>query len=188
MFKKIGSLGRFGGPVLVDRVITNSVAAKVGDAVKTVDGFAALATAGDPVLGHVESVFTGVGFSPLTDGTGGAALGSFRGNIGDSYTAASDNETVDQVAVRVDIATDSIYSADADAALETTTGSSLAGKYFDVVDENDIDESSVTATRVVLTEGTPNTIAYLQYYSHGEDRNESDNVIVNITSSEVFGA
>ena len=175
MFKKIGSLGRFGGPVLVDRVITNSVAVKVGDAVKTSAGFAALAAATDAVLGHVESVFTGVGFSPLTDGTGGAALGSFKGNIGDSYTAASDNQTVDKVSVRVDISTDSIYSVGADAALETTPGSSLAGKRFSLADETEMDESTVAATG-------------LEYYSHGEDRNEADNLIVNIISSEVFGA
>lgn len=167
MFQKIGSLGRFGGPVLVDRVITNSVVCAIGDSVKTASGFAALGTAGAAVLGHVVAVVGQDGLNPKDDA-------SFNGNLGTAFTAASDNQTVDKVKAVVDIAQDALYIAELDAAAETTTGSSLAGVTFDLVDEDTLDES---------TGATGN-----QYYSHGLDAVQTDKAVVNILESEVFGA
>lgn len=170
MIQKIGTLGNAGGPLLIDRILTNSVVAAVGYSVKTASGFAALSTAGARVLGHVESLIGDDGLSPVVDGT-------YLGNIGEAYTAASDNQTVAQVRVRVDIDQRSLYSAELDAAVGTTTtagGSGVAGKNFDLVDKDTLDESTVAETSA-------------QYYSHGIDRNNTAQVVVNILESEVFG-
>lgn len=170
MFTKIGSIGRAGGPLLVDRIITNSVTVAVGDSVKTASGFAALGTTGARVLGHVESVVGADGLTPVKDG-------SYLGNLGNTFAAASDNQTVAQVRVRVDVDMHSLYSADLDAAIGTTSaagGSGAAGKTFDIANEDTLDESTSAETKQ-------------QYYSHGTDRNDTTNVVVNILESEVFG-
>lgn len=180
MIHKVGSLGRYGGPILVDRVITNSVVCAISDSVKTASGFAALGTAGAAVLGHVVAIVGQDGLNPENDG-------SFNGNLGTAYTAASDNQTVAQVKAVVDVDTYALYSAEVDATIGTTTGSDLAGYYMKLVDEDTLDESTAATARVVLSEGTPNTVAYAQYATHGADRNNTAQALVNICYSEVFG-
>lgn len=167
MIQKIGTLGQAGGPLLVDRILTNSITVAVGDSVKTASGFAALGTAGARVLGHVESLVGADGLTPVKDGT-------YLGNIGEAYAVASNNQTVAQVRARVDIDTCSVYKAELDAAAGTTTGSNLAGKNFDLVDEDTLDESTVAETTA-------------QYYSHGLNSVDTAKVNVNILESEVFG-
>lgn len=170
MIKKIGTLGQAGGPLLLDRILTNSITVAVGDAVRTVNNFAALAAAGSRVLGHVESVVGRDGLTPVKDGT-------YFGNIGSTFVVPSNNQTVGLVAVRVDIDQASLYTAELDAAIGTTSangGSGAAGKTFDLVNEETLDESTVAETSQ-------------QYYSHGIDRNDTTHVVVNIFESEVFG-
>lgn len=167
MFVKVGSLGGYCGPVLMDRIITNSVTVAVGDAVKTASGFAALGTAGARVLGIVESVIGADGLAISTGST-------YRGNPGDTYAAASDNQTVTKARVRVDVDTMSVYEADLDAAIGTTSGSGLTGKTFDLIDEDELDESSVAET-------TQN------FYSQGTSLINTTKVVVNVLESEVFG-
>lgn len=167
MIHKIGTLGRFGGPILVDRILTNSITVAIADSVKTTAGFAALGTTGARVLGHVESLIGQDGLTPVKDGT-------FRGNPGETYAVSASNQTVAQVRARVDIDTFSLYSAEVDAALGTTAGSNLAGKTFDLVDEDTLDESTVLESTA-------------QYYSHGVDRGNTAQLVVNILESEVFG-
>lgn len=167
MFKKIGSLGNYGGPLLVDRIVANGVTVTVGGAVKTLAGFAALVTTGDKILGIVEQV---MGDDRLAVSTGG----TYRGNFGDAHAAAADNQTVAKARVRADIGKASLYEAEPDAALATTTGSGLAGKTFDLADSLEVDESTVNITSQ-------------QVYSHGPSLVNTGNLVVNIFESEVFG-
>lgn len=167
MIHKIGTLGQFGGPILVDRILANSVTIAVMDSVKTTGGFAALGTTGARVLGHVVSIVGKDGLTPVKDGT-------YLGNAGETYAMESDNQTDKMIRAIVDIDQFALYSAELDAAVGTTTGSDLAGKTFDLADEDTLDESTVAETTA-------------QYYSHGLDRNNTAQVIVNILESEVFG-
>lgn len=180
MIQKIGCLGMSEGPLLLDRIITNSQAIAVGDSVKTVVGFITRGTVGARVLGHVESLIGKDGLTPVKDGT-------YLGNIGETYTASASNQTVALVSARIDIDTRSLYTCELSAAAGTTTGSNLPGKYFNLTDQDTLNESTVTETRLTLTEGTPNTMTIMQYYSHGLDRNFTTQVISNIVYSEVFG-
>ena len=168
MIHKIGTLGQYGGPILVDRIVANSVTMGVGYSVKTASGFAALGTAGAMVLGHVVNIAGDNGLAPALDGT-------FLGNLGSTFAAASDNQTVAKVRVIVDVSQNSLYSAEVDAAIGTTTGSNLAGYRMDLADKDTLDESTAVATTA-------------QYYSHGVDRNNTAQAIVNIHESEIFGA
>lgn len=167
MIHKIGSLGRYGGPILLDRILTNSITVAIADSVKTTASFAALGTTGARVLGHVESLIGQDGLTPVKDGT-------LLQNLGATYAVASNNQTVAQVRARIDVDQSALYSAEVDAALGTTAGSSFAGKTFDLVDEDTLDESTVAETTA-------------QYYSHGVDRNKTTQLMVNILESEVFG-
>lgn len=180
MIQKVGSIGSTVGPLLVDRILTNSQAMAVGDSVKTVVGFLTRGTVGARVLGHVESLVGKDGLTPVKDGT-------YLGNIGETYTASASNQTVALVSARVDVSTDALYTCELSQAAGTTTGSNLAGKYFNLTDQDTLNETTVTETRMTLTEGTPNTVTMMQYYSHGLDRNLTTQVIANIVFSEVFG-
>lgn len=167
MILKVGTLGRFGGPILVDRILTNSITVAIADSVKTTAGFAALGTAGARVLGHVESLIGQDGLTPVKDGT-------FRGNPSETFAVSATNQTVAKVRARIDVDYMALYSADMSAALGTTAGSNLAGKTFDLTSEDTLNEASVLETTA-------------QYYSHGVDANDSTNLIVNILESEIFG-
>jgi len=169
-FYQSGSLMPFGAPVLRSEIITNSVVSVVNDSVKFASGFVALGTAGANVLGHIAAHVTDKGVGLNTSGASGAAIGSYVG----TYTAASDNQTVAKVRAVVDISKFTLYSAEVDATLATTTGSNLAGYRMDLIDEDTLDESSAVTTTA-------------QYNSWGVDPLESDRVIVNIYESQVFG-
>lgn len=169
-FKVIGSLDLSNqAPVLRRYIITNSVVTSINDSVKLASGFMALGTTGALVLGHVYAIGTQSGVGLSSSGASGADFGSFT----NTYTAASDNQTVAKVKADVDISKATLYSASVDAAIGTTTGSNLAGYHIDVLDEDELDESSaVTATA--------------QYSTHGVDPYNSSNAVVNIYESQLI--
>lgn len=167
MIRKIGTLGQFGGPILVDRIITNSKTLRVSDAVKTVAGFIDAATSSGSILGHIESFVGNDELTPIKDGT-------FKGNLHDSFISSATNQTVEKVSARIDIDVRSLYQADGSGPFGTTTGSNLTGKTFKLSNAYTIDETSVTTTK-------------LQYVSHGLDRNDTSKIVVNILNSEIFG-
>ena len=164
--KKIGTLDSHGAPVLLNRIITNSVVTTVGDSVKVASGFMALGTAGALVFGHVDGISADEGLGKTDNG----ASGDFTG----TFTAASDNQTVAKVRAIADVSKMSLYDAEVDAALGTTTGSDLAQYTMDLVDEDTLDESTAVATTG-------------QYMSQGVNPLDTDQVIVNIFESQVFG-
>ena len=159
-----------GAPVLRRTIITNSVVTVVNDSYKLASGFGALGTAGTSVLGHVTGISTLDQVGVNTTGVAGAEMGSFVG----SYTAAADNQTVAQVKAEVDISKDTLYSAEVDVAIGTTTGSDLDGYFMDLADEDTLDESTAATTAA-------------QYGTWGTDPNDSARAIVNIFESSVYG-
>lgn len=169
MFKTVGSLEAFGAPVLRRQIITNSVVSTVGDSVKLASGFVALGTAGALVFGHINGHADSEQVGLSTTGSTGAELGSYV----NTYTAASNNQTVSMVTAVCDISKKTLYSADADAALGTTTGSDLPGYFADLADEDEIDESTAATTSA-------------QYATHGADPKDSGNMIVSIYESQVL--
>lgn len=169
MFTTAGSLESFGAPVLRREVITNSVVSTIGDSVRVASGFIALSTAGVTVFGHVNAHADAEQAGLSTTGSAGAELGSYVG----TFTAASNNQTVGQVTAVCDISKKTLYSADADAALGTTTGSDLPAYRLDLVSEDTLDESTATVNSA-------------QYLSWGVDPSDSGNIIVSIYESQVF--
>ena len=174
-FTIAGSLSPFGGPLLRSQIVANSVALVELDSV-TVEpgynaaGFVRLGVAAGRVFGHVKAIVTNNGVGLLTDGTTGAAIGSFT----NAYTVASDNQTIAQVRAQVDVSKETLYSVDPDAAIATTTGSNLLGYKTDIIDEDNTDEDTATS-------------ATAQYFIWGVDPNTAANQIVNIFESGVFG-
>ena len=165
-----GSLNPHGAPVLRSNILANSITVTEFDSVKLASGFVALGTTGALVFGHVVSISTRQGLGMSSTGAAGAAFGSFVG----SFTTASDNQTVAKNKANVDISKYSLYSAEEDAAIGTTTGSNLAGYYQDLADEDTLDESTAATTTA-------------QYFGWGVDPNDSSKAIVNIAESVVFG-
>lgn len=170
-FKAVGKLGEsYGGPIMQARIITNSQETTEMDSVKIASGFLALGTTGASVFGHVTGIRTKKGVGLETTGAAGAETGSFVG----TFTAASDNQTVAMVKAECDISKNTIYSADPDGTIGTTTGSNLAGYYTDIADETETDETDAATTTG-------------QYAIHGVDPADSGNQLVTIFESSVFG-
>lgn len=169
-FTSQGTLDSCGAPVLRKQIITSSITVTELDSVKLASGFIALGTTGALVFGHVHAIGTKDGVGTESTGVAGASFGSFIG----TFLTASDNTTVAQVKAECDISKHSLYSAEEDAAIATTTGSNLAGYTQDLVDEDTLDESSALTTTG-------------QYMGWGLDPNNSARAIVNIYESQIYG-
>lgn len=165
-----GSLNPHGAPILFKSVVTNSVVTTTRDSIKLASGFAALGTAGALVAGHVVAHKDDRGVGLNTSGASGAEIGSYV----NTFTAASDNQTVGRVAVELDISKSTIYSVEPDVAIGTTTGSNLVGYKTDIADEESTDESTATA-------------ATAQYDILGVDPENAANQLVHIYESQFFG-
>lgn len=166
MFKPSGTLLTFGAPVLRNYVIANSAEATLLDSVKLSSGFCALGTTGALVLGHINGISTQYDMPLLNNGLGA--------DFTTTYTVASDNQTVGKITAKVDISKFTLYSADPDDTIATTTGSNLAGYFTDLHDEDETDESTASTTTA-------------QYAIHGVDPADATNHIVSIYESVVFG-
>lgn len=169
-FTKHGTLSPYGAPVKRSIIAANSITITELDSMKLASGFATLGTAGALVFGHVMAIGTSKGLGLNTTGVAGAEMGSYVG----TYLTASDNQTVGMVKVECDISKQTLYSAEVDAAIATTTGSDLAGYRMDLVDEDTLDESTAATTTA-------------QYATWGVDPNNSARAIVNIYESQVYG-
>lgn len=167
---RIGTLTPNGAPVQLSRILANSITVTVNDSVKQASGFLALGTTGALVFGHVMGLGTLKGMGLSTTGVAGAEMGSFVG----TFATASDNQTVSKVSAVCDVSKHTLYSAEEDAAIGTTTGSNLAGYTQDLADEDTLDESTA-----VTTTG--------QYMGEGVDPSNSAQAVVHIFESQVFG-
>ena len=170
-FIHVGSLDSNAAPILRKAIIANSVVAVVENSYKLASGFAALGTTSALVFGHADSITTNAGIGEITTGVAGAAPGSYLG----SWTAASNNQTVDKVVVNCDVSKTTLYSATLDNTINTTTGSGLMGYYINLTDSTQLSESSTLTTT-------------LQYLLWGQDPvRKGNNVICNIYQSQVSG-
>lgn len=149
-------------PVLWRVIIDNSDTIQLGDMVKTYNaGNAEVATAARPIGGVVHDVMTKDCVRPTPDS-----------GTQDTFTVASDNETVAQIAALIDFDTDSIYSGDVDGTLGTTNSSDKIGASFDITDENSVAETSALRN------------AQGQLFGWGADPDDTTRVLVSIMESE----
>lgn len=169
---KFGSLVPYGGPVIRREILASSITVTVSDSV-TVDtsGFIALGTAGTTVFGHVMQIGTNKGVGLETTGIAGAETGSFVG----TFLTASDNEAVGKVRGEIDASQMTLYAADPATGIfgTTTGGSEELGTYFNLTNEESIDETTVSD-------------ATQQYFSWGLHPAVSNQIVVNIFESQVF--
>ena len=121
------------------------------------------------MFGHVSGIRTALGSGMQSTGATGAGFGSFVG----TFATASDNTTVAMVQAEVDISQFTLYSAEVDVAIATTTGSNLAGYRMDLADEDTLDESTAATSTA-------------QYGTWGVDPYNSAQAVVNIFESSVF--
>lgn len=168
-FKTAGTLGD-AAPIKLAIIATNSIVVTELDAIIVTSDFAALGTAGVSLYGHVTGIRTDSGVGLNTTGVAGATMGSYAG----TYTFASDNQTVAKSRVEVDISKMTLYSAEVDDTIGTTTGSDLRNYFMDLVDEDTLDESTAATTAC-------------QYATQGVDPDNTAKAIVNIYESNIFG-
>ena len=169
-FKHAGTLSPYGAAVKIAVVATNSIVVTELDSVKVSSGFAALGTAGASVYGHVTAIRTNKGVGLNTTGAAGSEAGSFVG----TFTFSATNQTVALNKVELDVSKQSLYSAEVDATIGTTTGSDLRGYFMDLTDEDTLDESTAATTAA-------------QYATHGADANDTSRAIVSVYESALFG-
>lgn len=152
-----------GDTVPQSTIIVNSGVVQLGDKVEWSSGFikggAASTATIDPVGIVVGVAQNGIAVDPDSGTT-------------DTWTVASDNQTVGKKYAIIDVSNNTLYTVPLDAAAGTTTGSNLAGYEFDALasDGSKIDES--TAATNVTGAGSFN--------SWGVDPDNSSNVIVNM--------
>jgi len=165
--------------------IENSATLTVGDAVRasydttTADGAVEPVTAGATILGFIVAITDRQGVdlenSRLTLSTG-AWTESTK-----TFVAGSDNETVDKVKAVVDIDPFSVWSAQPDAAIGTTTSSGSSdqlGSYTDLVDKDQPDENNGGSAF--------NTKA--QLFIHGRDPENTARGLYSIAEHQLWGA
>ena len=166
------------GRMLVKVVLDASTDFQVGDVVAPGtggEGFvgeAITATSGIRVLGVIESIQSDKGVAPSDNGCGGAFI--------DAYRTAANNETGAKVSALVDISVFSVYSADLDDTIGTTTGSNRPFYYLDLdtgVANHQLNEASA---------GAPST-GGAQFVSHGVDPQDTNNILVSIKESTFLG-
>ena len=168
---KLGENGR----ILVKVVLDASVDWQVGDVVSGGTGgegfngeVIVTDTASYHVVGVIQAIITDKGVSPSDNGCGGAFV--------DQYKTAANNETAAKVSALVDVSPFSVYSADLDDTIGTTTGSNRAFYYFNVDSgsaNHQLDEASAKA---------PST-GNGQFVSHGVDPQDTNNLLVSINRS-----
>ena len=134
----------------LDLIGANSVVFQIGDLIRVnTSGFAALATTGDLILG----VVTGVASK------NGVAVDADSGTL-DTYTMASDNQTVAQKKVKyVPALQEYLFLGVADGNLAATN----LFQYFGVDDENNPDSASVSPS-----DSTLNTLRLIQLDPDGD--------------------
>lgn len=167
---RTGTLAPNGAPVQLSRIVANSITITVNDSVKLASGFIALGTTGALVFGHVMGLGTLKGMGLLTTGAAGSEIGSFT----NTFTTASDNQTVAKVSAVCDVSKFTLYTGEESATIGTTTGSNLAGYTQDLSDEDTLKEDTAATTTG-------------QYMGHGVDPSNSAQAIVNIYESQIFG-
>jgi len=167
-----------GNSKLMTHIIDNSDTIQVGDAVKLRNGNLEVAAGGEAIHGIVvdivdkngNSVFGSLAVVGSAAVTGTPAMGSGQ------VVVASDNETVDLIAAKVETSKDVVFSGDVDGTIGTTTVSNKAGGWFDLTDENSISETS--HTRTITTGG--------QLKGLGTDPDDSTRLLVSINESEMW--
>ncbi|MHA1401844.1 MAG: hypothetical protein ACTSQE_15955 [Candidatus Heimdallarchaeaceae archaeon] len=159
-------------------IIDNSEDLQIGDLVKCINGNLEKVTAGDRIFGVVIDIVdkNGASIWGSTAITGSATITNADNPKSSVVTVASDNETVDLIAAKVDVSPFTIYTADITGTMDTTNSSSKPGALVDATDENDVDETTATRT---YTDGG-------QLYCWGVDPDDSTRMLVNINESEVF--
>ena len=175
MFKYKSDLQGTNGRMLRKFVLDASIDWQVGDVVSGGTGGEGFNgevivsdTASYHIVGVIEAIITNTGVAPANNGCGGAFV--------DQYRTAANNETAAQVSALVDVSPFSIYSADLDNTIGTTTGSNRAFYYFNIDSgsaNHQLDEASAKA---------PSTGAG-QFVSHGVDPEDTNNLLVSINRS-----
>lgn len=134
---------------MADFLIENSATITLGDDVDVTAGYAGLTGASargmGVVLGFYKELSNG-GKISLSANAAGTFTGTRSGNAGvigsDTFVAASDNQTVDKVGVRVCIDPDMLYYNDSDGSLTQA----LVGTYFNNLSASDQINAGSTTT------------------------------------------
>ena len=174
-FKYKGNLNGGHNRTLIKVFLGSQSTFRVGDVVTlpaavTEDVFQA--TAGIRVMGVIAAVITDGGVSPSSDGCSGAFVNKY-------YTPATNYSTT-KISALIDIDPNSLYSADLDDTIGTTTGSNKKFYMFDVVGAT----TGTTASK--LDENTASATSG-QFFSFGLDTDDTNRVIVKIKESFLLG-
>lgn len=163
-------------PELVTVIIDNSDAITVGDLVQLRNGNVEDAVAGAACAGVVVDVVDANGNSVFGSlAVLGSATKSGSPSSG-TVTVASNNETVDLIAARIDISKKTIYSATVTGTMNTTSSSNKLGGWVNAVSTNAVDET--THSRTITDVRT--------LKNHGVDPDNTARMLVSINHSEVW--
>jgi hypothetical protein len=155
-------------------LIKTSEVIAVGDAVETfTSGTGENANAAIPIKGIVHSIVDSDGL-PFKKGAQTA---------GSTNTSDTNSVTGDATQyIKVDTSLNSLYSAEVNGTIGTTTNSDKLGGRIDV------DSANTDYGRVLETTNTRTVATTANFYNHGTDPDDSTRLLVSIASSEEYSA
>lgn len=176
MLKYVESIGNVGRKLKLVKLGVSQTF-EVGDVIEVYqNGVATLGTAAQPILGVVASFADADGnILPKPALVAGTASGN------DVRTVTTDASNSDGYYAFVDIAKDTVYSAEISGTLGTTNDSDLPGVRLDV-NSAGAEYGQLLETTATRTIGTP-----ANFYSWGVDPNDSTRLLVSIAMSEYEG-
>lgn len=158
----------------------NSTVVAVGELVKldTTVGFATNPSAAAPCFGIVVGFANSSG-TPLSPSA--YAAGSQTSSDVQSFTFASDNQTVAKNVVLVETHELKVWSAQVNGTVGTTAHSDVIGAGLDV------DSANSNYARVLETTATRTAATVTNFMGLGTDPNDSTRILVKIRSSSLTG-
>lgn len=164
-------------PMMRTVILDNDEAVGIGDSVKWLNGNLEAVNA-NAVAGIIIDIVdkNGASIWGSTAKLGSATLTNSATPNLSVVTVASNNETVDLIAAKIDISPFTIYSASILGTMNDTNASNKPGGWVDGSDQRTIDET--THSRTIGTSGV--------FQNHGVDPDDSTRMLVSIHESEIF--
>ena len=170
---------------LVSVLIDDSTTVSVGDVTESyTNGALTNGVAAAPLKGFVHGIVEAEnGVKPsLPSVLGSNTAGSVNPSDVQTITTAADNTTTLKYWAIVDTSLDSLYSAEVNGTLGTTSASTLLGCRINV------DSANTDYGRVLETTATRTVATTANFYSHGLDPEDSARLVVSLAQSEEYSA
>ena len=173
------------GPSLQTVIIDNSDVISVGDCVQIRNGNLEVIGVGAAMAGVVVDIVDKSGNSVSPKLGTLASLGTATRSAAGAVTVAADNETVDQIACKIDVSPFSVWSASVTGTLGATVASK-PGASYSIVSGTPGTVDETTGSRTITATKTLISVPSLNPANGALDDDDTTRLLVKIGTSELF--